>query len=515
MSGKYLFISTLLLSLPSWADFQMNGSLAGTGVWGGTQGCAYQQKAAPGATNQSDEVTEIQSKIADLKKQLATKKRDKKRIDRDAERSKSDIEKSLADDYSSFVLEHIEGARVCGEYKDINKYKDNVDADGDMGGSTVQKPNSNMLPINGFSPYEWATYCDPNKAGGVYGGVCDISKFRDTEGRGTAASCKKSLNDYRTNYAKSTKAQSEIESLQAAIERAQDDLADAKEDAVQARQDAIANGNKSDTEGGVCVDCIASGNGYTYQKPQTDWANVIANVGTGLAAMYMGYQTNKMVSENNASLGWPSQSYPTWGYGLPYLAAGVYGALGGGTGQGGFGCGGSSVGGMGTGGAFGYPASMTGMNTMGGMMSGMMNSYAGTYMGSYMGSMTAMMNGMMNTYTGAYMGTSGYYDQSSLQIMQLQMQYQQQYQQQQLSKYQTMTSLQTEIQNLMYKMQAVQLGYGTTTNYISGTGTTYSTGSGILPAPTSSYSTYSSYSSTVPGIIPAPTTSTGTTIYGR
>jgi len=407
MSGNFLFSSILLLSLPSWADFQMSGSLAGTGVWGGTQGCAYQQKAAPGATSQSDEVTEIQSTIADLKKQLATKKRDKKRIDRDAERSKSDIEKSLADDYSSFVFEHIEGARRCDEYKDINKYKDNVDADGDMGGSSVQKSNSNMLPINGFSPYEWATYCDSNKAGGVYSGVCDIGKFRNTEGRGTAASCKKSLNDYRTNYAKSTKTQDEIESLQAAIERAQDDLADAKEDAVQARQDAIANGNRSDTEGGVCVDCIASGNGYTYQKPQTDLANVIANFGPGLAAMYVGYQSNKMVSENNASLGWPSQSYPTWGYGLPYLAAGVYGALGGGTGQGGFGCGGSSTGGMGMGGAFGYPASMTGMNTMGGGIYANGMGPWGMNMGGMggVGMMSGMMGGMMNSYTGSYMGS--------------------------------------------------------------------------------------------------------------
>ncbi|MFM6930355.1 MAG: hypothetical protein ACKOX6_17960 [Bdellovibrio sp.] len=495
MSDKVLFTAILLLYLPSWAEFPMSGSLAGTGVWGGTQGCAYQQKAAPGATNQSDEVTEIQSKIADLKKQLATKKRDKKRIDRDAERNKSDIGKSLADDYSSFVSEHIEGARRCDEYKDINKYKDNVEADGDTGGTSVQKANANILPVNGFSPYEWATYCDPNKAGGVYSGVCDITKFRNTEGRGTAASCKKSINNYRTNYAMSIKTQDEIESLQAAIERAQDDLADAKEDALQSRQDAIAHGSRSDTEGGVCVDCIASGNGYTYQKPQTDWANVIANVGTGLAAMYVGYQSNKMVSENNAALGWPSQSYPTWGYGLPYLAAGAYGALGGGTGQGGFGCGGSSSGGMSVGGAFGYPASMTGMNTMGG---GIYANGMGPW-GMNMGNMSGnaygypgTMGGMMSSYSGTYLGSSGYYDQSSLQMMQLQMQYQQQYQQQQLSKYQTMTSLQTEIQNLMYKMQAVQLGYGSTTNYISGTGTSYSS-----------------------GVLPAPTTSTGTTIYGR
>ncbi|MFM6928899.1 MAG: hypothetical protein ACKOX6_10580 [Bdellovibrio sp.] len=45
---------------------------------------------------------------------------------------------------------------------------------------------------------------------------------------------------------------------------------------------------------------------------------------------------------------------------------------------------------------------------------------------------------------------------------------------------------------MMYKMQAVQLGYGSTTSYISGTGTSYSS-----------------------GVLPAPTTSNGTSIYGR
>ncbi len=37
--------------------------------------------------------------------------------------------------------------------------------------------------------------------------------------------------------------------------------------------DELEDKRREQLEGGVCVDCILSGNGYTYQKPETDWGS--------------------------------------------------------------------------------------------------------------------------------------------------------------------------------------------------------------------------------------------------
>ncbi|KYG69400.1 hypothetical protein AZI87_09475 [Bdellovibrio bacteriovorus] len=415
----------LLISCPIASGAQ---SMWGTGMWGGMQGCSYQTRAGNGATNQDDETKEIQSAISEAQKQLKTKKSEKKKTDRESERHKADIEKTVSDDYAQFVFEHIENNRQCYEYKGLQE-EGEFSAQGQQG--SEQLPGTAMTPVHGFTISEWKQYCDPGKAGSVSASICSNSRFKPSEGgRSDANTCKKGLSEYRKSYAKSQKLQREIESLESLIERSKEDLKDAKQNALEEQRERMT----AQTEGGICVECMQQGNGgYQYQKPQTDWANVIANVGTGLLATYTGYQQNKMVAEYNSNIGWPTQSYPSWSYGFPYLAAGIYGALGGGTGQGAFGCGngmggtgnmngpmgmmgaygtGSLYGNMGMGGAFGYPAGMMG-NTMGGGIfnGGMgpwgMSGYGG--MSGYpmmgMGSMMGMGN-MMGGY-GSMMGVGG------------------------------------------------------------------------------------------------------------
>lgn len=493
MFKKLLSTTFLLMLTPLVSPAQV--SMWGTGMYGGMQNCSTEMKAGNGATSVDDATKEIQAEIQEAQQQLKAKKSEKKKIDRTLTRTKQNVEKSIASDYSSFIFEHMENSRRCEEYRGMQSENQEFIAEGQEGGSTL--PNANMIPVHGFTVTEWRQYCDQGKGGSVSGSVCTNVKFKEADGgRQDAMTCKKGLTDYRKQYSQSEKLQREIEGLEDTITRAKEDLKDAKQDALEARRDGLAQ-----TEGDICIECMQQGSGSNSQRPQTDWANVIANVGTGLFASYMGYKQNQMVAEYNSNAGWPTQSYPALSYGYPYLMAGLYGAVSGGTGQGTFGCG-STMGGTGNmngpmgmmgaygmggmygsaGGAFGYPSGMMGNNMGGGMFMGGMSPWG--------------MNGMYGGMQGGYGGYSGMgnmmgYDSSSLalqqQMMQMQLQYQQQYQQQMVQKYQTVSSLQQELYSLMARIQQVQ--YGGTTSYIGGTlgtGTsiyTGSYGSTLVPTP--------------------------------
>lgn len=402
---KKILPTTLLLLLTPLASLAQV-SMWGTGMYGGMQSCSTGMKAGNGATSMDDTTKEIQAEIQEAQQQLKAKKSEKKKIDRTLTRTKQNVEKSIASDYADFIFEHMENSRRCEEYRGMQSGNQEFIAEGQEGDSTF--PNANMIPVHGFTVSEWRQYCDQGKSGSVSGSVCTNVKFKETDGgRQDATSCKKGLTDYRKQYSQSEKLQREIEGLEDTIARAKEDLKDAKQDALEARRDGLAQ-----TEGDICIECMQQGSGGQSQRPQTDWANVIANVGTGLFASYMGYKQNQMVAEYNSNAGWPTQSYPALSYGYPYLMAGLYGAVSGATGQGTFGCG-STMGGTGNmngpmgmmgaygmggmygsaGGAFGYPAGMMG-NTMGG--------------GIYMNGMSPWgMNGM-NGMHGGMPGQGGY-----------------------------------------------------------------------------------------------------------
>jgi hypothetical protein len=548
-------ILVVLLALFPLSAFAQNMQW-GSGQWGGSQGCGYQQQTGAGAVSEDDPLQEMMSEIQEIKQQIKEKKSELKKVDRLSERSHQKLDESLSPDAAAIVFSHIENNTRCSEYQGLSAAAPTVA--GSQGNVPVASAQDNMLEVQGISVADWSKHCDRTKSGSVRESICGIAP-PPGEGsrRADAQSCKKSLVEYRKNYADGKKLSTEIDGLQSSLEDRKRDLTDLKKELREEARDAS-------TQGDYCPECAKRGNGYTYQQPQTNWGSVLANVGTGIFASYMGNKTNETISENNANLGFPTynSNYSALGYGMPYFQAGLYGAMSGGQGQGGFGCGGTA---NQAGGAFGYPNSMMGgsmgggmfmgnpnmmmgMNGMNGMGNGMMMN-SGMMMSGGMMSGMGMMNGMgmmsngmmssgmmmngglgmmsngmmssgmmssgmmmsgnlgMMTGMGMMLGYGSMMDSSS---MALQSQLMQQYQQQQTSKYSAMTSLQSELYTLMARIQQVQYGGS---NYL-GTGLTSSYANGVLPAPSTTYNgSYGSVSSS--GVLPAPGTTGTTTYYGR
>ncbi|WP_413584725.1 hypothetical protein [Bdellovibrio sp. HCB274] len=587
MLFKILTIAILLTALPSWAQM-MSPMMMGTGYWGANQSCSYSQPPTQAMNTESDEVRELQTEIAELKQEISEKKSEKKKLDREVSRAKSDIKNNLSEEYADFLMAHMDSSRRCSEYTSFNQSDDgstvtaDIEEPGDGMGeppedfqppSDMQPPegfkppkgrplpsagrkksrsfgaNANMLDIEGFSLQEWQKYCDASKSGAVFTAVCDNSNFRSNGSRTNSSTCKSALGNYRVNSQKSAQIQTDIEGLNRQIENLQEDIKDARKN--------------SQTEGSLCVECMAKNSNYNYQQPQTDTMGLITNVALGAASMYGNYKATQAVVDSNANLGYPTQA----SYGYPFMSQGMYGALSGGTAQSGFGCGNTmsglnTMGGMnsmygmmgspmmgmsggiytGMGSPYGMygSASMTGLNPslmygmsgitgMTGMtgMSGMngmygMNGISGMY-GS--GNMYGM-NGMGNMYgTGnmygmngmsAMYGTNSMYGSGNLYGMNgMNSQY-------------SMMALQQQMALMNYQMSVMQnyngvyTGTGTglyntgTTSYISPTGLTSSSttmpGGVILGTSTTYTSPYvNTYNTTatIPGMVPAPT---GTTL---
>ena len=173
----------------------------------------------------------------------------------------------------------------------------------------------------------------------------------------------------------------------AAVEEAQAEMAQAElerdslkaekkelaEEIREAKREAREEYRRTVSEGG-CVECMVQNSSRYQQSSGVNWPSVLGNTALGLGAMYFGQQQQRYISDNNAKLGFPTQTYPAIGFGFPYFGNALYGALGGGMGQGGFGCGSGfgngGGGGLGGGGAFGYPGGMMGNPMGGGMFNG-------------------------------------------------------------------------------------------------------------------------------------------------
>lgn len=479
MLKKTLVIFVLLLSVKTFAQQAMWG----TGAYGGMQACPYNVHAGNGAVSSDDETKEIQSEISEIQSQLKEKKSEKKKIERETERTKKEIARSLSEGQADFIFEHIENSRRCQEYKGYQVHAAESFVQGKEG--TKSFANENLIEVRApLSLEEWAKYCDPNKPGSVSGSIC---------GRNDTQACKKSLAEYRKSFSEGQKLAKEIEQLQDSLQRSKENLKQAKKDAQEAQRERRQAG----TEGDTCIECQARGNGYSYQKPQTDFGSSWGNIALGLGSIAMGYQTNKMIAGYNAQNGWETNPYNAvgYGYGLGALGtgisqmmgggSGIYGAMGGGVGQGAFGCAGNNGGAMGMMGAYGgangngmwgNPYAMNAMSNMN-MGGGIYNTGMGPWGMMGMGSLNTM--GSMTSYDPSMMQAQVQYQQ---QMAQLQMQQYQSYYQQQQQKYSAMSSLQQEMASLMMRIQQVQYGGS---SYL-GTSTLYGTNNGITPLPGSS-----------------------------
>ncbi|WP_413292681.1 hypothetical protein ACLSU7_14760 [Bdellovibrio sp. HCB185ZH] len=433
----------LSFALNAKAQYAANYGMAGTGVYGGMQQCPYNYGGGQAAVSEDDDVADLKQQIAEMKKEKAEKKSELKKAERDMKYARRDIEDVVADNYAQTLFEHMDGSKSCDEYEG---YSENFTADGIVEGEDDQPKAAPKSKAGDFSAGQWngldskMNYvCNRSQRGAINPAAC-FAPFQVQDRKlGSVDRCKAGLKSYSASTLKANKLRSDIENIDRSIEYAQDRLKDARKDALQARQDA----QREQTEAGICPDCAASGNGYTYTKPQTDWTSVIANVGMGLFGTYLGYQQNKYAIENAANLGYPMNPAPSFLMGFPYLAtgltqalgggSGVYGAMSTGIGAGGFGCAGQNGGAYGMygpyGGAngtgmWGNPYGMPGGSMGGGIyaggmgpwgmsgpMGGMMGGYPGMGMGmAYPGGMGAFIGGgaIGGAMTGAYSGGMGY-----------------------------------------------------------------------------------------------------------
>jgi hypothetical protein len=424
--GKRLAI--LAVSSVTLSAMSANAQMWGTGVMMGQQSCPYNVSAGDGASSYLDEYNEVKKAKSEEEAKLREMKRKLRNLEKSLDKEREAIEDTIDSRYTSDLIAHMDGTHTCQDYDydEITPTKTNttVDQDGEPVMPSADAPQvgaqTGMTKLTGFSPKQWRGVCQAGK-GVVNTAICTTTGFASSDrGKYSPNDCKKALTSYRKDTVDYQKTQTDIE-------RSEDRIANYKEQLPELMRDAkqrYKEDRQAGTEGDVCLTCIAGGSGYVSERQSPDWAGVAANVGVGLAAMYMGYQQNKMVAQYNSNLGWPTQSYPTWGYGLPFLANGLYGALGGGIGAGGFGCaGGIGGGGFGTGymggmgpfglggglygnagigGAFGYPNGMMGSPFGGGMYAGGMGPWG---MGGMGGMGYPGMGGMM--MSGGLMANGG------------------------------------------------------------------------------------------------------------
>lgn len=398
----------------AYANMGGSAGMWGSGYWGGMQGCQYPTKQGTNTTSVSDEERAANKKISALQLQLKKLESDKAKSEREMEFAQRKLERQFDSEILDFLLStHIEKDNQCGNYKTPS-----CNATSSTGQSAAQIVDQNGEPIpadisNAITSTncgnkddvperlqnKWVTsngggYCtakSKSSAGAVSPSICGDQALWPEERKSSAYStseCGKILADYRKNKIKKDQIQDKIERLEREIEDREYAISDAQERAQLEREYRLANQTEGD-----CPECAAEGRGYTYSSQKRDWGYILGNLGIGLALGMVGKKYDQAVMEQNAQLGYPSQQgYPTAvSMGAPYVLAGVYGAVNGGTGSGGFGCG-AGIGGTGNpygsmggmngpfggpmgaygpyanmGGAFGYPQNMYGSPWGGGM----------------------------------------------------------------------------------------------------------------------------------------------------
>ena len=418
----------------------------GSGYYGGVQGCNQNWSQGSGAFDMSDEEKEERNNILQAKAGLEKAKLEKKRADAEIDFAKRKLERVFDSEILDFLVDvHMDLMNECSAYKDVTTPKTpnasttsctTVDANGNelvqsdnalCGGKTEipeKLKGKWVLPNN----QGYCTATSKAKAGDVSSKICtdttlrpeDAPKYRSY----STTECGKALGDYKKNKIKSEKAQGAIEQMEDEIRERQYAISDAKE-----RAKLEAKYRQQTTTETDCPECEASARGYTYSKPKRDWAAVLGQVGLGLGLGFLGKKYDDRNAEYSAQLGYPpQQGYPTAvSMGLPFILGGVYGAINGTSGRGGYGCasGVNGTGGvygagngmngpfggaggaygpyanMGGGGAFGYPQGMYGTPWGGGMYNpgyGAGGSIAGPW-GGYpggIGNNGYAVNGMIN-----------------------------------------------------------------------------------------------------------------------
>jgi uncharacterized protein len=426
----------------------------GTGYYGGVQGCNQNWSQGSGAVDMSDEEKEERKAISESKMALEKAKLEQKRAQAEMDFAKRKLERVFDSEILDFLVDvHMDNTNLCSAYRvappaatagvgatsclSVDANDQLVAGDEAKCGGLVEIPEK--LQKNWIKPGNLG-YCTANSQstkGSISSKICsdatlrpeDAPKYRSY----STTECGKALGDYKKHKIKSDKAQGIIEQMEDEIRERQYAISDAKERAKLEAKYRQATTSETD-----CPECDAAARGYTYSKPKRDWAAILGQVGVGLGLGFLGKKYDDRNAEYSAQLGYPpQQGYPTAvSMGLPFILGGVYGAINGTSGQGGFGCAGgmNGTGGvygagngmngpfggaggvygpyanMGGGGAFGYPQGMFGTPWGGGMYNpgygagGMIAGPWGGYPGG-MGNGGFAMSAMIN---GGFMANGGY-----------------------------------------------------------------------------------------------------------
>jgi len=365
----------------------------GYGLYGGMQSCGYQSMVGEGASSYLDEIKELAQQIKDTEKEITSKKSEKRKAESEIRKLKFTMERSLNTDGMDIINSHVDNEYTCKSYKDMSEVNTNAPVvtgtrTDSAGTTTVVKQDELVSPADRSDKVDLATFkriCPPSKPALLGSEVCKTGALLISENaKIDKTGCAAAVNTY-------PKATREVKALTAQIDSLTDTVKILKKqmsDARRAAVDEIKESLRERTEGGVCLECLAENSGYFYEKRETDWPGVTANILTGLMGVYTGYKTNQMVADYNSSIGFGTQpNSSAYMMGFPYIMNGIYGAMGGGMGMGGFGCG-SSMGGGGNwngangmlgpfgmgglynpaaGGMWGYPQGMVGAGLSGGM----------------------------------------------------------------------------------------------------------------------------------------------------
>jgi len=198
-------------------------------------------------------------------------------------------------------------------------------------------------------------YC--REGGEVSRGICRDARMTTPEAR-RGAECDRAIAEYRKIY-------NELMALTRKI-ASYDDEIQARQDRIrELRRDMREESREGRLEAG-CRECERHSRRAERGPSLTSMALPLIGGLLGAAgSMYLGYQANKQGNQINGRLGWPAQPYNAFGYGYPFMAMGIQGAVAAGT-NGGFGCapgmyGGGPFGPYGMGSPFGYGLGPYGM----------------------------------------------------------------------------------------------------------------------------------------------------------
>jgi uncharacterized protein len=449
MLMKLVVIPLTLVGFMPTANAQMYGS----GMYGGTQSCPYQQQIGDEAQSIQDDINDRKELLAEAQAELREAKSDKRELERKMQSARSTIERrGIQSEYFSHIADHIEGRISCTDYQghlipggrkvqgggefnvlktvslmliqdteEVRRLPANAPTEDDS--STATGEGNALGDPSPWTANEWSSVCDYPVPGRVLSGACAVTRAKVASASFSLELCKSNLKTYQDTKGKLDGVTARMDGLETQIATIKDELSMLRGTMKEAIREHQKDLREQMTEGG-CVGCFLQGSGYVYQKPKTDWGGVVTGLGLGIASMYFGNDLQKSNQAQYARLGGDVsqlQTYPSFGYGFPFImgaigsalgggGGGVYGGVSGGVGGGAFGCaggyGGGGYGGQ-VGGAFGYPPGMYGTPAGGGMYSGYPNGIYGGVGGGF-GMGNPGMGGIMGAmYPGMGMGSGG------------------------------------------------------------------------------------------------------------